>query len=120
MSEEISIPARRFLRAWALSTDLVDLPPSDPRVQRILGIAPPSTQEQNELECHFVAGLTWLQSANGASTEAAAVEAYQRATPHLQALDVAGEHATAAEALAVINSAGTVLALMQRLGGKQS
>ena len=115
MTEEISIPARRYLRAWVLSTDLAELPRDDPRVRRILGIAPPSTSEQNALECHFVEGLTCLQFAKGASTEEAATEAYKRAAPHLEALDAAGEHAAAAEAVRIINATGAMQALMTRL-----
>lgn len=58
LNEDILISARRYLRAWALSTDLAGVPPADPRVQRILGTALPSTHEQNALECHFVESLT--------------------------------------------------------------
>ena len=119
MSENISIPARRHLRAWALSTDLAGLPPSDPRVQRILGIAPPSTPEQNELECHFVAALTAGDSARTASTPEVADQMLAVGAPHLRALDAAGERDAAKEAIAVINSTRTVQALMQRIGGVQ-
>jgi hypothetical protein len=115
MAEDISIPARRYLRAWALSTDLVDKPTDDPRMQRILGIALPSTVEQNALECRFVEGLTWLQVAKGASTEAVAIDAYKRAAPHLDALDAAGEHAAADEAVRIINATATFQGLMDRL-----
>lgn len=117
MNEDISIPARRFLRAWALSTDLAGLPPIDPRVQRILGIAPPSTPEQNELECHFVAALTAGDSARTASTPEVADQMLAVGAPHLRALDAAGERDAAKEAIAVINSTRTVQALMHRIGG---
>lgn len=81
----------------------------------MLDIAPPSTCEQNAFECHFVEGLTWLQYAKGASSEAAAAEAYKRAAAHLEALDAAGEHAAAAEAVRIINATGAMQALTTRL-----
>lgn len=86
MNEDILIPARRYLRAWALSTDLAGVPPAYPWVQRILGTALPSTREQNALECHFVESLTWSQFAKGASTEAAAADAYQRTAPYIKSV----------------------------------